>query len=25
MKAAADKGNREARLRLYELETQGCQ
>jgi len=24
MKAAADKGNREARLRLYELETQGC-
>jgi hypothetical protein len=25
MKAAADKGNREARLRLYELETNGCQ
>jgi hypothetical protein len=25
MKAAADKGNREARLRLYELETGGCQ
>jgi len=25
MKAAADKGNREARMRLYELETQGCQ
>ena len=25
MKAAADKGNREARLRLYELETSGCQ
>jgi hypothetical protein len=25
MKAAADKGNREARLRLYELESGGCQ
>jgi hypothetical protein len=25
MKAAANKGNREARLRLYELETNGCQ
>ena len=25
MKAAADRGNREARLRLYELETGGCQ
>jgi hypothetical protein len=25
MKAAADKGNREARLRLYQLETGGCQ
>src|SRR5579863_3562670 len=25
MKAAADKGNREARLRLYELESNGCQ
>jgi len=24
MKAAADRGNREARLRLYELETGGC-
>jgi hypothetical protein len=25
MRAAANKGNREARLRLYELETNGCQ
>jgi hypothetical protein len=25
MKAAANKGNREARMRLYELETSGCQ
>lgn len=25
MKAAANKGNREARLRLYELESNGCQ
>jgi hypothetical protein len=25
MKAAANKGNREARMRLYELETGGCQ
>jgi PilZ domain len=25
MKAAADKGNREARMRLYELESGGCQ
>jgi hypothetical protein len=24
MKAAADRGNREARLRLYEMETAGC-
>jgi TPR repeat protein len=24
MKAAADRGNREARLRLYEMETGGC-
>jgi len=25
MKAAADRGNREARLRLYQMETGGCQ
>ena len=25
LKAAADRGSREARLRLYELETGGCQ
>jgi PilZ domain len=25
MKAAADRGNREARLRLYQMETAGCQ
>jgi len=24
MKAAAERGNREARLRLYEMETGGC-
>ena len=24
MKAAADRGNREARLRLYQMETGGC-